>query len=356
MPIRSEFNMPWLDFVNEWCLGTSIQYSELEVKTSIEALESLFPKYLDGVLERGIKGIVVILPLIELGLTLSKCENLKNFINVLNRLKKDDWSAYSELYFASSLIDLGYNPSLEPELNGKVLDILIKEDCNDIFIEVVAPELSASIRGAKDAISELATNIRDANLGMNIEVLLLRDIGVDTFQKINDEIRKAPSKEEQQQISDIALFIKSELQISLQLPITVRPRIEFSGKGYIIGVIRGTITDKMSTSAFVQFPVNDERAQRLVDEELKHFSREYMNILVMDLRGVQAGIKNWIPLIQRRFQPNINTRIGGVILYGQSGLDDGMRPLEKEFMVLRNQYAARHLPESFFEKIESVFI
>lgn len=45
---------------------------------------------------------------IDDGLTLAACQNLDGFEGVLNRIKKGEQSALSELRFAAALVDLGY--------------------------------------------------------------------------------------------------------------------------------------------------------------------------------------------------------------------------------------------------------
>ncbi len=61
--------------------------------------------------------------------------------------------------------------------------------------------------------------------------------------------------------------------------------------------------------------IGDPILELVEDLVPRHFSREEMNILVMDVSRTPGVLKSRIPLIQRRLQPGTNRRFGAVMLF-----------------------------------------
>jgi hypothetical protein len=99
-------------------------------------------------------------------------------------------------------------------------------------------------------------------------------------------------------------------------------------------------------------PIDDVRAQRLLKDELHHFSKEPCNILVMNVAAVIGGIKSWGPLLERCFQPTQRTRIGAVILY-EGGFEDGRVYLQR-WKVIPNPYAHIPIPALLLDALASL--
>src|SRR5580765_1648870 len=66
-------------------------------------------------------------------------------------------------------------------------------------------------------------------------------------------------------------------------------------------------------------PVTDTRAKRLLYGESHHFSRDEMNVLVVDVTKIVTSLNAWSHLIARCFQPEQNRRFGAVVLF-KSGM------------------------------------
>lgn len=55
-----------------------------------------------------------------------------------------------------------------------------------------------------------------------------------------------------------------------------------------------------------------------MEREAQQLPKEYPGIICINTSGVSCGYEKWIPLIQRRFQSNINTRISAVFLFSKA--------------------------------------
>lgn len=70
----------------------------------------------------------------------------------------------------------------------------------------------------------------------------------------------------------------------------------------------------------VRMPFSDLRAEKFIGKEAKQLPDDAPGLIVVDVSKAIAAIKAWEPLIMRRFQPSIHTRVGGVCLVS-SGID-----------------------------------
>jgi hypothetical protein len=267
----------------------------------------------------------------------------------MHRIKNGEQSGLSELEFAAALVRLGIAPSLEPELEGKMLDARFIYDGRDVFAEVIAPERSDAMMEAASMISDLASLLSQENRGAEIEVLLAPGIDPTRLREVAEYIRSVPSSPEQREISGLATFTKTSPPVSF----VVSPRIAHRDSTPVLGCARGLVENGVPAAlAAVRLPIDDLRAQQMLAAELHHFSKEHCNLLVMNLAQVIGGIKSWESLLERCFQPDRNTRIGAVILY-QGGLEGGAAYLQ-QWKSIPNRYAHAPIPALLLKALASL--
>src|SRR5712691_436533 len=93
----------------------------------------------------------------------------------------------------------------------------------------------------------------------------------------------------------------------------------------------------------VRVPITDHRVQRLLTAELHHFSRDEANLLAIDISRSAGSIRGWTPLIERRFQPTQNRRLGGVVVYQLVGTTPAIK---HKWRALRNRHAYKPIPDA----------
>jgi hypothetical protein len=131
----------WSEVVSNSGGGVAPPVREAVAWPALLSLERLWPEQFEEVINIGGKGPWLIADLVDNGLTLSTCENLKGFANVIRRLREGDQGALSELRFAVALQKAGYAAELEPRLLGKRLDASIQVDDRTVYVEVICPQL-----------------------------------------------------------------------------------------------------------------------------------------------------------------------------------------------------------------------
>jgi hypothetical protein len=95
----------------------------------------------------------------------------------------------------------------------------------------------------------------------------------------------------------------------------------------------------------VRMPFLDERAARIMGEEARQLPKEFPGLLMIDVGEAPGAFRGWEPLIRRRFQPLINTRVSGVCLFSSGVLltaDGAACPSETKLLI--NQHAKIPLP------------
>jgi hypothetical protein len=347
MALPQLFGSSWEEFVSNWCLGNPPIDDREAVERALAAFVRIWPAKAASLVSGPNRGLAVISPAIETGAILMACEDLDGFPNVLRRLKTGERSARSELVFASRIVKGGYRPTLEPPLGSGLLDLLIPTTEGNVYCEVIAPEMSDAIQEMTSAASALALMLRDENVGRRVEVLLTVDIDETVAKRVAESVREHSDSDETWEIEDLAVVSKRLTGDDAN----VGPTIQAGQSIAVIGAAQTSLRDGLRTAGIARVPVTDARAKRLLYAESHHFSQCEMNILVMDMTKVVAGVKAWRPLIERCFQPDRNRRFGAVVLFTSGFTVEKMSPVQ-QWVVLRNQHAYKSLPNELLQKIE----
>lgn len=202
------------------------------------------------------------------------------------------------------------------------------------------------MKTANSEMQNLAQRIMKQKSGMDVNVYLLTEPDSQKSDSILNYLEKLiPSAETVYKMPDVAL-IKFDAVASV--PLSIGPVPNHKGLPELFVACLNRTKDGIRTRAHVSISMTDERAQRLMEAEAHHFSREEINILVMDISKVPSGIKCWSPLIQRRFQPRINRRFGAVILFASYIESAGF---SRHSCVLQNPHAYRQPPKCLLDDL-----
>lgn len=346
MAIRRSLDLSRVKFVQQWCLDVEPQYSEPEIRRSLQALESHLPPRLDELERGGSRGIAVVLPLIEFGLVLADCEKLEGFPAVMNRVREGERSATSELSFAAGMRRLGLVQELEPGLGDKKLDALLLHEERRVYCEVIAPEVSDENKEVTAELSLLVQAIASQNNGADTEVLLSPTFESTHREALLAAIKEAPIGTLLHEIPDVAKFIKFGDPQGV-----VAGRLQADGPAMVSSHV--SVGGGKRTVVVVRAPTDDLRVRRLLAGELHHFSREQRNLLAIDASRILAGIRDWEAPIKSCFQPGRNTRLGAVVLFDRGSLVGGTK-LWKRWKVIANPHARLPLSVDLLRRIESL--
>jgi hypothetical protein len=95
----------------------------------------------------------------------------------------------------------------------------------------------------------------------------------------------------------------------------------------------------------VRMPFSDERAAQFVNQEARQLPSESPGLIMIDVGSASGAFRARGPLIERRFQPTINTRVSGVCIFSSGvllGPDGGACPSQTKLLI--NPHAKVPLP------------
>jgi hypothetical protein len=348
MARRTDFGANWGEVVQEWCLGNRPSIDEKDAWQALGVLERLWPDRLEQALSSSARGPLIIVELVEAGLSIDACEDLEGFPAVFERLKHGEPAASSELRFAAALVGLGYAPILEPSLNGKRLDARISVGGDEVYVEVSTPAHSEAARLAWEQMKGLCSVLTDQNPGVNLSVCLLTDPSSEVCDEVAGfaQTLTPTPRGSVAELPGVAWVRSAPGGVHLP-PLDAlaglerAPRI-FSTTAARVGGIWG--------QAEVSLPFTDHRAEQIMHRELTHFSRHEVNLLVIFVSQVIGGVKQWVPLVERRFQPTMNRRCGAVVLVGSVALAVGPA-IQLTSHVLVNPHAYKRVPPALLDKL-----
>ncbi len=313
---RHDFGRDWNEVETNWCFGVPLPIEPEKAWEALGVLEQLWPEYLGEVLARNLRGFPVMVHVIDDGLTLAACQRLEGFEDVLHRIKDGRQAALPEVRFAAILVKLGYQPVLDQEYHGKRPDARIVSENQEIFIDVVSPEMSDEVKQSNAIAGTLAQKLLEhlsqQDTNKRLELYLLTPNPRDISQEVcaflgNPAIFPSEVVDE---IPNIAL-IKYSNNPETEVP-NVGPTISADTDLPIMG--HGS-TNQTRNSVTVRYPFTDDRFERMMSRKAKQLSKDEINLYVVDLSSVTGATKRWQPLARRRLQPEINRRFSAIILF-----------------------------------------
>jgi len=349
---RADFGSSWSEIIEHWYFGRPPAVSNDIGWEALGVVERLCPEYLDRILSKGSKDVHAMAGVVDLGITLLACEDLVSFDGILRRMKQSEKAAFSEAFFAAELVKTGYVPAFEPRLEGKRLDALVDVQGKQVYVEIITPEQSESMKRAYIGMNDLATRLIKQNPGVIIDVYLLVEPAPDVLDTILNLVKNIDYSQYNTTLEtpDIAFlrYVPSQLQAQ---PSPFDPLPNRLGPVLLASMVG--MKNRITSRATIRFPFSDERAERLINDKVSQFSRQEMNLLVIDVSNIPDGIRQWVALIKRRLQPKINRRFGAVVLFFRYfQIKDAN--FKTRWSVLRNPYAYRPLPESLLNDIMSL--
>ena len=199
---------------------------------------------------------------------------------------------------------------------------------------------------AKLEIEEFALELLNLNPGKRIEILLTQDITIEIKEEVKLALQQFQEPKTNHKVNDVAIINIQEEPFDLN----ISPQEQKKETDAVIGVARAIYSEEQKSLAIVRLCITDSRAKRLLYAESHHFNKEHTNILVMDVSSVTGGMKKWIEIIGRCFQPNQNRRFGAVIFFSEGFYVDKIN-IEQSWKQLTNKHAYNKVPSKLLEMI-----
>ena len=269
-------------------------------------------------------GIVPTIGVAFIGECLAAIEDLQGFESLAEKVRRNDTSALSEmeavrLFRLMGDVEIELEPTLPVGAATKKPDFRARRaDERWTYIEVTHPDVSDSAVAAQKLL-----------LRLQGVAAIRREFSMEIF------LRREPTTTEEQTILAAATGLADAERIeTIDLPqlalITKQPFIgpivtplDHSGEdnkcprfGAATAVCGGDGTEPQRIVS-VRMPFSDDRADAFLKREAKQLSKNELGLIMMDMKATRSGMKSWVALLRRRFQPHIHTRVGGVCLFAR---------------------------------------
>jgi hypothetical protein len=352
-----------IEIINDWLGDSAAPFEIARIMLGFNAAEYFLGRdWIDGHRTRpgGMsEGTLLVLPIASTGLRLHDIRGANGLEKVIKRLQGGDTSIASELAAAHLLCNELSSSTLAFEIpvtvgsGPRVPDFLVTVDDVPVYVEVTAPNAAETTKLAQRLISDLATRIAALPAPLSIEALLLREPFESEIEQVLAAATIAASKypaEHRVDIHGLAVIVANRTPPGL-----VEPFDHGLNLGPMIGSATSQLENGLPTrTVSVRLPVADTRAVRVLETEAAQLPRDYSNLVLIDTTHVPGALSTWEPLLLRRLQPTINTRIGGIALlsWGIHLHDPGLA-LKSSTRFVSNSYARRPLPPVIGERVVS---
>ena len=343
--------MNWtLDLISQLWLGPSrISVEPEELVQYFNVREHILGREWMTQARHGAPGTTPTLRVAVTGQKLAALDGLANSDALVKKLRSNHSSAYAEL---EAIHLLRAHPDIDIELEPEVI-VGVRSRRPDFrarlpgtpwtYIEVTAPNLARAEKRVRRTAAKITELVLAIEHRFSLEVYLRRE---PTDEEVNFLLTKVPAfclddRPARNELPyDLGLLIRNESP-PLVFTSSAPPAEELVPR---LGTARG-ITNP-PRHILVSIPYADERAARVIEGEAAQLPNDSPGLIIVSMQNAPGGLTSWGALLSRRFQPNVNTRISGVILFGsgQESTAHGEAVVDHS-LILLNPYAHYPVPE-----------
>jgi hypothetical protein len=343
MATRKNLAASFDDFIKVWSGGSPLQIQSDVGWSALGSVEKHWPGLIAATLAEGVKGSTYAATLVDAGLVLEATKTSKGFTETLERLRSGQTSAFRELTVAALLSKAGLSVELEPLLDSKRPDISFAYGDQTVFIEVVTPNLSEFQKQINDSMTALAWYLYKRGRRNAVNVVFLDEPDPELLGymvTIDEQVDKNP-------LYNVPYSLENRIEWIYSRPTPPTTSVlNRQSKTHQTDLFITLANPMTGAHIGVEYLLNEpRRLGRLIDQEVKHFSRETTNLLILDTKNNSLSAKDKAQVVMRRLQPNINRRLGGVLLLSELYTVHGIK-LHREWELISNPYAYKPLSDS----------
>ena len=344
----------WESIHNEWLLGGSIGVQQDDIVAAFNTAERILGN--DWINRYRITAVGVVagaaptLSVVATGRALAVIEGRPGAPQLVERLKAGDRAAFAELraiYMCCVGLDveLEIGPDVRVGQHARKPDFRVRQQAAPwAYVEVAAPDISELRQQAEEMMAELASILPAVPSNTAIDLFLRRDIGEAEVESMKEQmLHLATNGVAGDYDIDFAV-----ISVNMSHPSTIEPR-EFGAEPYTprLGLAKAESVGGQPANkrVSIRYPYSDERAEEFLASEAKQLSRESPGLVMLSLSGTVAPFRAWRPLLLRRLQPNLHTRVSAICLF-HSGIETTAsgEDVVTHMSLIENAHALHQLP------------
>jgi hypothetical protein len=238
-------------------------------------------------------------------------------------------------------------PSADVVGRTRYPDLRIRKGTSEpwLYVEVSQPDISEAeqeLAAKREPLFSLLATMRNFAL----DIYLRRDPTEDEVQDILKRARELVLRDDKvvQDIGDLGSIFLNHNRPGMIVPIDppgepVRP---------VLGKARGIVgPGQPSRQVSVRIAYSDGRAEKCLYREAQQLPKDAPGMVMFQMSRAPGGPKAWVPLLRRRLQPNINTRVSAIGLFhsGHETNELGAEEVVHRATLLTNEHARFPQPD-----------
>jgi hypothetical protein len=305
---------------------------------------------------RNQKGLVPAMRVVGMGLRLHAIEGLAGNEELLTKVRNLDSSAEAELtaiyLFRSRSSDVEIE--LFPPVGKRIADFRMRKGKEEwTTVEVTEVMESAEEKRLNAILKQLITAFRSLSFPFSLEIILLRE---PTAEEVMELCETLPQFCENEEIQNARMYHDLGWLLLNRAPTGQLPNSETpeTAKLPSIGLAAFFRDDQVVA---VKICFSDERAEEMLTQEARQLPSGKRGLIMISGPSSEKELHVWEPLIRRRFQPSIHTRVGGVCLFsgGMVPAPDAKTDWKIQAHFVPNPFAKAALPPWIEQSVRAVY-
>ncbi len=266
-------------------------------------------------------GPMVTLRIVTDGRLLASVDGVSNADSLFDKLRADRPDAWAELravYLVVSGrtdVQLELAPSVTVGNRVRKPDFRVRVGSEPwTYVEVTSPDTSQD-QARVQALAQTLCAVLDTVQGeYALEVFLRREPSqqqVSEIQQQIDEICRLDGAQAMELSSGLGTLYLNHAQPGMVI-------LDDHGEPHVprIGTAQAVAEAGRATRHIaVRVAFSDDRADEFLRKDAKQLPQDAPGLVMIDLSQASGGMRTWRPLLQRRLQPNLHTRVGGICLF-----------------------------------------
>jgi hypothetical protein len=318
--------MAWTfdEIEQDWLAGSRIAVAPDEVVAAFARCERVLGRDWISTAKRNQKGSAPTLRVVTVGRQLAFIEDVANAHQLVDKLCRGDNSAFAELrgihlLRSGELTRVELEPTTSAAGRERKCDFRIKRSNEPwVYVEVTQPDVSEAKARAQRLLESIVGVVTVAKKPFSLEVFFRREPAEDEVDPLIARIRDFCSAEHA-----AGAMIRQEIPGGMGiLFLNERPAgdvaVDDHGDPLVprLGASTAILgTGEPNRHVAVSVPYADSRAERFLRAEARQLPTDSPGLIMIEMGEAAGGIPAWEALLQRRFQPTMHTRVGGVCMF-----------------------------------------
>ena len=322
----------------------SVNFPESNVVDAVNRAERILGEEWIEAQTRNQKGLASAMRIVGMGLRLGIIEHLPGNKELLHKLGKQDPSADSELtgihLLRSKFPDV--EVELFPSVGNRIADFRVRRGLEEwTTVEVAQASESVEHKHLNEMLRRLTAAFRSLNIPFALEVIFSREPTDTEFVQLVSALPQFCIEG-----GTKTARLNDELGVLLlnHVPVGQMPHSSVEGLDDLpyVGLSVFFRKDQVVTA---KIAFSDDRAERMLREQSAQLPKGKRGLIMIAGPSSESELRVWQPLILRRFQPDIHTRIGAVCLFEGGMVPSGNKTCwEIQAHLILNPHATSPLP------------